>query len=929
MHNSAAIRLSRMVLLLTIFLALAYPVSASQVSPRLQTATPKDQASALLQTLTPEEKVGQLFLVTFNGTDVGPKSQIYDLIANHYIGGVVLQAANDNFTSTDQPIQQAQALIRQLQIDRFNASQQSRLNPSTNESFTSAYIPLFIGLSQPGDGAPDDQILNGLTPLPNEMALGASWDPNLATQAGTILGQEFNALGVNLLFGPSLDVSGKPNPQGVGDLGAQSFGGDPFWVGKMGSAYIQGVHQGSQGRVMVAAQHFPGQGASDRPPEEEVATVRKTLDELEQGDLIPFFKVTGGANSSDTAADILLTTQIRYQGFQGNIRPSTRPFSFDPQAFSQLMELPALQKWRSGGGVMISDDLGSRAIRRFYEANQQIFNMPNRVAINAFQAGNDLLYVADFSYGETDSYTSALQTLQFFAQRFREDHAFAEQVDQALLRILTLKYRLYNNFSLGLVNAPSNLNAAVGNSGQFTFQVAQQAATLISPSLNELSNSLPDAPNLSDRIVFISDVRTIQQCIKCVQQPVLGLKDLEQVVLKRYGTQGVSPNNLASYSLNDLKQVMDSGKGDSQFERDLNRANWLVFAMLKPTSDDASFSILSRFLSERPDLFQQKRLIVFAFCAPYYLDATNIYKLNAYYALYSKTPQFIDMAAYLLFQQLPPHGRLPVSVPEVSYDLNQVLSPDPLQNIQVRLDIGGSITETTATPQPNTIPFRIGDVIPIRTSLIVDHNGYPVKDGTPIEFTLSSGGESSVTNQATTIDGVARTTFLVTNSGNLEIRAQSDQTRSQPLRIDIAQPNGTVLPLPTLTPTPTRTPTQAPRPTIAPLPTPTVSGHQPTRPQFVDWLIAMLVTLAIAFSSYRLSAMLGHLRWGLRAGLMALIGGLLAYSYLALQLPGSEPLVHDSISRGVLLVTLAGSGAGLVLAWLFQLILPHKSHEQT
>ncbi|HEX7975657.1 MAG TPA: glycoside hydrolase family 3 N-terminal domain-containing protein, partial [Anaerolineales bacterium] len=792
-----------------------------------------------------------------------------------------------------------------------------------------AYIPLLIGLSQPGDGAPDDQILNGLTPLPSEMALGATWDPNLAAQAGTILGQELNALGVNLLFGPSLDVLGKPNPQGSGGLDTGAFGGDPFWVGKMGSAYIQGVHQGSQDRVMVAAQHFPGQGASDRPPEEEVATVRKTLDELEQADLVPFFKVTGGATTSDTIADALVSTQIRYQGFQGNVRPATRPFSFDPQAFSQLMELPALQKWRSSGGVMISDDLGSRAIRRFYEANQQIFNMPNRVAINAFQAGNDLLYVADFSYGETDSYTSALQTLQFFAQRYREDHAFAEQVDQSVLRILTLKYRLYNNFSLGLVNAPSNLNTAVGNSGQFTFQVAQQAATLISPSLAELSNSLPDAPNLSDRIVFISDIRTAQQCGKCLQQSVLGVKDLEQVVLKRYGTQGVSPNNLGSYSLNDLKQVMDSGKGDSQFERDLSRANWLVFAMLRPTPDDASFAILSRFLSEQPDLYQQKRLIVFAFSAPYYLDATNIYKLSAYYTLYSKTPQFIDMAAYLLFQQLPPRGHLPVSVPEISYDLNQVLAPDPLQNIQIRLDIGGNITETTATPQPSTIPFRIGDVIPIRTSLIVDHNGYPVKDGTPIEFTLSIGGETSVTNPATTIDGIARTTFLVANSGTLEIRAQSEQSKSEPLRIDIAPPNGTVLPPPTSTPTPTRTPTQTPRPTIAPLPTPSLTANAPNRPQFIDWLIAILVTLAIAFSSYQLSAMLGQMRWGLRGGLMALIGGLLAYSYLALQLPGSERLVHDSMSRSVLLVTLVGSGTGLVLAWLWRLVLPHEGHEQT
>ena len=48
--------------------------------------------TALYNQLTPEERIGQLFLVTFTGAEVTPDSQIYDLIANHHIGGVVLSA---------------------------------------------------------------------------------------------------------------------------------------------------------------------------------------------------------------------------------------------------------------------------------------------------------------------------------------------------------------------------------------------------------------------------------------------------------------------------------------------------------------------------------------------------------------------------------------------------------------------------------------------------------------------------------------------------------------------------------------------------------------------------------------------------------------------------------------------------------------------
>ena len=154
------------------------------------------------------------------------------------------------------------------------------------------YVPLFIGISQEGDGAPHDQILSGLTPLPNAMAIGATWNTELAQQVGSVLGNELSALGFNFFLGPSLDVVESPNPSARIDLGTRVFGGDPFWVGEMGRAYISGLHTGSDGRMVVVAKHFPGRGGSDRLPEEEVATVRKSLEQLKQVELDPFFAVT-------------------------------------------------------------------------------------------------------------------------------------------------------------------------------------------------------------------------------------------------------------------------------------------------------------------------------------------------------------------------------------------------------------------------------------------------------------------------------------------------------------------------------------------------------------------------------------------------------------------------------------------------------------
>ena len=50
-----------------------------------------DQVDAIFNQLSPREKVGQLFIVTFNGTSAPPQSQISQLIRDHRVGGVWLQ----------------------------------------------------------------------------------------------------------------------------------------------------------------------------------------------------------------------------------------------------------------------------------------------------------------------------------------------------------------------------------------------------------------------------------------------------------------------------------------------------------------------------------------------------------------------------------------------------------------------------------------------------------------------------------------------------------------------------------------------------------------------------------------------------------------------------------------------------------------------
>lgn len=922
----------RKLLLLLFTLTLLLPVTLGKASPLEQALTPDEQAQAMLDSLTPEERVGQLFLVTFTGPEAAMASatgaQIYDLIVNYHVGGVILAASNDNFVGSDQTLVIAQSLTDQLQRDEYTASQTSQINPITKDTYTPAYIPLFIGISQEGDGYPYDQILRGMTPLPSQMALGATWSIDLSRQVGDVQGKELSALGFNLLLGPSLDVLEVPTTDSGGDLGIRTFGGDPFWVGALGQAYIAGVHQGSSGKMVVASKHFPGFGGSDRLPEEEVATVLSSLEQLKQIDLAPFFAVTGNAPDPESMTDALVVSHIRYQGFQGNIRATTRPVSFDPQAFAQLISLPPFDTWRQQGGVMISDSLGSRAVRRFYDPSDQTFNGP-LVARDAFLAGNDVLYLDNFlSSGDPDVYSSYIRTLEFFAQKYREDPAFAQRVDQSVLRILKLKYKIYNGaFSVNATLPNSDVLNSIGTSSRVTFNIAQQAASLISPSPEELSNAIPSPPGRDDKIVFISDTRVYQQCSTCRQQYTLDVDAMNNAVIRLYSGSGqVIPGNLLSYSFQNLSDMLNSGTGTLQIENDLRAADWIVFAMDTVSSDNPVSLALRQFLDLRPDLIQGKHLIVFALSEPYALDATDISKLSAYYALYSRSGSFIEIAARILFHEIQPSGHLPVSVPGIGYEILEATSPDPTQVIRIYQDIPGSTpVEGTQTPAPTPTSIAVGNPIAVVTGIILDHNGNEVPDGTIVQFSLFHDGEAVPAQvvESQTSQGIARANLLIDESGEINIRASSGPAvNSEVLTLEIPPEAGTITPF-----SPTQTLTTTPIPTASPTITPTSTPQATAIPvninstggvDFGDWLAALIVTAMISAANYWFISVKSGLRWGVRAALLPLIGGMFTYIYLAIDMPGSKPLLNEMGTWGVIFLVIIGAGIGAGAIWIWQ-----------
>jgi len=893
-------------------------------------------AEALLQAMTAEEKIGQLFLVTFDGATVEEGSPIYNLISEYHVGGVVLLAENDNFTSED-ILANTQDLIASLQQLEWETSSETPDIEDTGSTVNSSYVPLYIGIPQIGNGYPGDQLLEGLTKMPSEMAIGATWDLGLALQIGEKLGNELSALGFNLYLGPNLDVLEATGGEAADYLGVNAFGGDPFWVGEMGKAFISGVHTGSDYRMLVVAQNFPGTGNSDRSPEDEVATVRKSLEQLKQIELAPFFSVTTPAIEDPSRVDALMVSHIRYQGFQGNIRVTTKPLSFDSNALQQIMALPALEAWRAAGGLIISDNLGSGAVRRFFDPANENFEA-RQIARNAFLAGNDMLYVNNFkATGDLDAYTTLLSTLEFFVQKYREDSAFAQRVDNSVLRILNAKLNLYNDFTLENVLPAQNTVDSLGQAQDVTFEVAQNAITLISPSALELDSVLPSPPLWYENIVIFSDVRPAKQCKECPPINVLSTDSLANSLVNLYGPQAsgqIFQHNLASYTFTQLVDVLDYVESNTSeyLMANLRTAEWVIFNILDINPDYPASDALQRILEERPDLVAGKRVIVFALDSPVYLDATNISKTTAYYALYSKVPVFIDVAARVLMQEISPQGALPVSLNAVGYDLISMTAPNPSQVITLALVLPESDQQeeeaeetpgATQTPEPTPMPsFNIGDTITIRTGMIQDHNGNIVPDGTVVRFNFRISGEPGITQQfeTTTTKGIAYFNYRIEAAGGLEVSATSEPaTQSETLNINI-EPDGSaavfaISPTPQFSPTPTETPTVPPTEPALPIETPEQTwGGFPTLREWALGVIVMGLGGALAF-------IVGHVWWGssqwaMRSMLSALIGGLLSYSYLNLGIGGTQFWMEKSGTAFVVEMV----AVGLLLGWIGALI---------
>jgi beta-glucosidase len=112
----------------------------------------------------------------------------------------------------------------------------------------------------PGDARPTQPG----TALPAAIALAASWDPDLATKFGQVLGSEVAARGEHVVEGPGVNIARVPR----NGRNFEYFGEDPYLSARMGVAEIEGIQHE---HVIAEVKHFACNNQE---------TNRKTINEI-------------------------------------------------------------------------------------------------------------------------------------------------------------------------------------------------------------------------------------------------------------------------------------------------------------------------------------------------------------------------------------------------------------------------------------------------------------------------------------------------------------------------------------------------------------------------------------------------------------------------------------------------------------------------
>lgn len=333
--------------------------------------------------MTLQEKIGQRLMTGFPGLEMS--EEFRRAVREYKIGNVILFKEN---------------IVDCAQLKQLCSDIQDFVRQETGHS-------AFIAVDQ--EGGIVTRLKEDGVNIPGAMALGATGDPENAYKAAKLIGEELRALGPNFNFAPTVDVNCNPkNPV----IGVRSYGDDPHSVAQFGVRAAQGFMDGG---TLCCVKHFPGHGDTDQDSHLALPCVDKSMEQLEQMELIPFRAAV------EAGVPAVMTSHILY--------PQIEPENV-PATMSRRIMTGILREKLGFQGIIVSDGMEMAAIKANYGVCEG--------TLAAFRAGVDLVEI-------THGTLVACEAAQMILEAARNGGLDLEELDQSVQRILDAKEKWIEN----------------------------------------------------------------------------------------------------------------------------------------------------------------------------------------------------------------------------------------------------------------------------------------------------------------------------------------------------------------------------------------------------------------------------------------------------------------------------------------------------
>lgn len=334
----------------------------------------EEKVNYKMDNLSIDEKIAQMLIVYYIGDEYD--ENLSNIIKEVKPGGFILMS--DNITTYDRTLN----FVKGMQND--------------------SDIPMIISTDEEGGSV---QRIKGIrdisvTDIPYMYYLGQTKDKNLAYKVGEIIANELRTIGVNLTYAPVMDIYSNPNNTVIGK---RSFGSDPNTVYDMATSLKNGIEDNL---VNTCIKHFPGHGDTETDSHFETPIINKTLDELENSDLLPFIKSINDTN-------MIMVGHIALP----KITNSSIPASLSKEIVTDL-----LKNKYNYRGLVITDALNMRSLTNNY-SDKEIYTM-------AINAGVDLLLMPNGSKN----------AIKYIKEAIDDEEIDINTINESVRKILTYKY---------------------------------------------------------------------------------------------------------------------------------------------------------------------------------------------------------------------------------------------------------------------------------------------------------------------------------------------------------------------------------------------------------------------------------------------------------------------------------------------------------